>query len=219
MRKGARIVIAVIVVGVFAALSLVRYSPTTPTTTVPGFDPQGRYDPTVMKDMGLIYLNRSDIRGFHQAWSTSNTCPWGFAHNGIDFEFKNATTVIATAPGQVERIDLMDFGADKENRYAVNFAIRFNSTVLVGYGLEPWTNHTADRDRQAAMLKVTVGMWIAKGDVIASFLMAGVAAHIHFSVIQDNTFRDPSLYMSSDTIVELLAMIQSFHPLWQLSYP
>ena len=222
MRNGARIAIALVVVGAFAVLAVVRYLPTdynTPPTQPPAFDPQGRYDPTALRDMGVIYVNRSDNRDFHEAWSTSNSCPWAFAHNGIDFVFKNDTSVIAAAPGQVERIDLMDFGADKENRYAVNVGIRFNATVLIGYGFEPWTNQTAVRAQQVAMLTVAIGTWVAKGDAIASFLMAGEPAHIHFSVTQNYIFVDPSLCMSSGAIVELLAMVQSFHPGWQISYP
>jgi murein DD-endopeptidase MepM/ murein hydrolase activator NlpD len=222
MRNGARFIVAAVVIGAFAVLAVVRYLPTDyniPTTVPTGFNPQGRYDPTRLNDMGVIYLNRSDIRSFHEAWSTSNSCPWGFAHNGIDFDFKNDTTVIAAAPGQVERIDLMDFGADKENRYTVNLGIRFNATVLITYGFEPWTNQTAGRAQQVVMFKVAIGTWVAKGDPIASFLMVGVSAHIHFGVIQDNIFRDPSLYISSGAIVELLAMVQSFHPTWLISYP
>jgi murein DD-endopeptidase MepM/ murein hydrolase activator NlpD len=222
MRNGARIVIALVVIGVFTVIAFRWYLPTDyniPTTVPTGFDPQGRYDPTVLNDMGVIYLNRSDIRSFHEGWSTSNVCDWHFAHNGIDFDFKNDSSVIAAAPGQVERIDLMDFGADKENRYTVNLGIRFNATVLITYGFEPWTNQTAGRAQQVAMFKVSVGTWVAKGDPIASFLMVGVSAHIHFGVIQDNIFRDPSLYLSSGAIVELLAMVHSFHPGWKISYP
>lgn len=214
MRRGVKIAAAVVMLAVIAALAFIKYLPTSS-----GFDPQGRYDPKVLNDVGVIYANRSDIRTFGEGWSTSNSCPWGFVHNGIDFFFKNDSKVLATAPGQVERIELRDNGASTENRYTIILGIRFNATVVVMYGFEPWTNHTADRNQQLAMFKVSNGTWVAKGDVIATFLMLQGAAHIHFGVTQDYTWRDPTLYMSSSTIVELLAMEHTYEPTWNLSYP
>lgn len=200
--------------GILVALALVRYLP-----TGSGFDPQGRYDPKALNDVGVIYVNRSDILSFRGGFSTSNSCPWGMVHNGIDFFFENNSKVLATAPGLVERIEVRDNGAGTENRYTIIVGIRFNASVVVMYGFEPWTNHTADQDQQLAMFKFSVGTWVAKGDVVANFLMVAGSAHIHFGVTQDNIWRDPTLYMSSATIAELLAMEQSFHPGWQLSYP
>ena len=169
--------------------------------------------------MGVIYDNRTDIRSFNEAYSESNSCPWGFIHNGIDYAYFNDSDVIAAAPGLVERIDLNDWGPEAQHRYTINVHIRFNASVELMYAFEPWTNSTEEQAQQVEMFNFEVGTWVAKGDVIAKFLLAGDGAHIHFGVIQDNVWRDPALYLSTDGYNELLGMIHEFQPTWEISYP
>lgn len=183
------------------------------------FDTEGRYDPSVLDDMGVIYSNRSDIESFNEGYSESDSCPWGFIHNGVDYFFYNNSDVIAAAPGLVERIELRDWGTESWHRYTVSVEIRFNSTVTLTYGFEPITNFTDDQTQQVAMFNFEVGTWVAKGDVIAKFLYVNDGAHIHFGINQDNVARDPTLYMSTTDYNELLAMVHDFHPTWEISYP
>jgi len=183
------------------------------------FDTEGRYDPTVLDDMGVIYSNRSDIESFNEGYSESESCPWGFIHNGIDYFYFNNSDVIAAAPGLVESIELRDWGPESWQRYVINVEIRFNATVTLSYGFEPITNSTDDQAQQLDMFNIEVGTWVAKGDVIAKFLYVNGGAHIHFGVNQNGNARDPTLYLSAAGYNELLDMIHDFHPTWDISYP
>ncbi|MFW9788211.1 MAG: M23 family metallopeptidase [Candidatus Thorarchaeota archaeon] len=183
------------------------------------FDTEGRYDASVLDNMGVIYSNRSDIRSFNEAYSESDNCPWGFVHNGIDYAYFNDSDVIAAAPGLVERIELNDWGPEAQHRYTIMVEIRFNSSVSLIYNFEPWTNSTNEQTQQVEMFNFEVGTWVDKGDVIAKFLVAGEGAHIHFGVVQDDEWRDPTLYLSTEGYNELLGMIHEFQPTWEISYP
>ena len=214
MRKRAIILILLIIVSVVAAVMIQqgffnRFF----------FDTEGRYDPSVLNDMGVIYSNRSDIESYNEGYSESNNCPWGFIHNGIDYFYYNTTDVIAAAPGIVEGISLDDWGPGGPHRYTIGVTIRFNATVTLTYGFEPWTNSTLEQAQQVAMFNIEVGTWVAKGDMIAKFLQAGDGAHIHFGVYQGNNARDPTLYMSTAEYNELLGMVQDFNLTWKISYP
>ncbi|RLI54699.1 MAG: hypothetical protein DRO87_09850 [Candidatus Thorarchaeota archaeon] len=145
--------------------------------------------------------------------------PVGFVHNGIDYFFANDSPVIAAAPGRVESVDLIDWGPDASQRYVVVVTIRFNTTVVLHYGFEPVTNQTEEGDMQLDMIGVEVGDWVSRGDVIGHFLMMADSAHIHFGVVQEGTWRDPTLYTSASAYTELLEMIHDFHPTWSVSYP
>jgi murein DD-endopeptidase MepM/ murein hydrolase activator NlpD len=183
------------------------------------FDNEGRYDSSVLEDMGVIYSTRSDIIEFNEGYSESDNCPWNAIHNGIDFLFFNNSEIKAAAPGIVTKIDLIDWGPGGAHRYIISVDIRFNESVILNYGFEPWTNSTLDQTQQVEMFYFEVGTWVEKGDIIANFLKAGEWAHIHFGVYQDETARDPTIYMSSPDYNELLGMVHDFHPTWDISYP
>ena len=119
----------------------------------------------------------------------------------------------------MEEISLNDWGPGGQHRYTISVVIRFNATVTLNYGFEPWTNSTLEQEQQVAMFNFDVGTWVAKGDIIGKFLMAGDGAHIHFGVYQDNSARDPTLYMSTVDYNELLGMVRDFNPTWDISYP
>ncbi|MBD3407781.1 MAG: peptidoglycan DD-metalloendopeptidase family protein [Candidatus Lokiarchaeota archaeon] len=183
------------------------------------FDAGDRYDSTKLDYMNVVYENRTDILAFNEGYSESDNCPWGFEHNGIDYFLANDSVVIAAAPGQVIDIEWKDYGEGEENRFHIRITIRFNATVEIGYNFEPWTQNEADKNQQIAMFDVEVGEWVEIGDKIASFLNVGDGAHIHFDVIQDNTRYCPKQYFSQEGYAEIMEMIHSFHPTWELCYP
>ncbi len=183
------------------------------------FDTEGRYDSSVLDDMGVCYSNRSDIEAFNEGYSESDICPWGFIHNGIDYFYNNNSDVIAAAPGLVESIELRDWGLESWHRYTISVSIRFNTTVRLTYGFEPITNLTADQAQQLAMFTIEEGSWVEKGDVIAKFLKSNEGAHIHFGVYQNEQAQDPTLYMSNGALIELQEMVHDFNPTWDISYP
>ncbi|MGY5865549.1 MAG: hypothetical protein RTV41_13185, partial [Candidatus Thorarchaeota archaeon] len=72
----------------------------------PPFDNEGRYDSTILNNMGVIYENRSDILAWNNGYSETDVCPWGAVHNGLDYMFYNNSPVISAAPGLVEDIEI-----------------------------------------------------------------------------------------------------------------
>ena len=149
MRKAAIILILLVIV---AGVALVLYQMNENT-----FETEGRYDPSVLDDMGVIYDNRSDIVSYNEGYSESASCPWGFIHNGIDYFYFNNSDVIAAAPGLVETIDLRDWGPEAQHRYTISVEIRFNASVYLIYNFEPWTNSTDEQAQQVEMFNIEVG--------------------------------------------------------------
>ena len=180
------------------------------------FDNEGRYDSTVLNNMGVIYSNQSDIAMWNDAYSESDSCPWGFIHNGLDYFFFNNSDVIAAAPGLVEDIELGYVANGTVYKVAVH--IRFNSTLTIEYGFEGFSTDVAVRAQQAAMIDVEIGDWVAKGDQIGRFNRPTEYDHVHFSVYLNDAIC-PRLVMGEDDYNEIMSLIQSFHPTWELCYP
>ncbi len=181
------------------------------------FDNEGRYDSTNLNYMGVIYTNRSDILNWNGGYSESTSCPWGAVHNGLDFAFKNRSMVQAAAPGLVEEISWTDTGP-ADNIYMIHVSIRFNETIQIGYVFEPWTTNSSVVDRQIAMLDIEVGDWVAKGDTLGEFLQVGGGAHIHFAVY-DGEATCPRPFFSDDSYTEIMELVHTYQPGWNLCYP
>jgi len=181
------------------------------------FDNEGRYDSSNLNYMGVIYTDQADILSWNQGYGESTNCPWGFVHNGLDFAFNNESIVIAAAPGFVEEISWTDTGPG-DNIYMIHVSIRFNATIQIGYVFEPWTTNSSDVDRQIEMLDIEEGDWVAKGDTLGEFLMAGISAHIHFAVY-DEEATCPEPFFSDEAYIEIMSLVHSYQPTWNLCYP
>ncbi|MFW9806226.1 MAG: hypothetical protein ACFFFK_05805, partial [Candidatus Thorarchaeota archaeon] len=62
MRKEAAILVLVVIIGAAVFILLQQDN-----LIQDSFDTEGRYDASVLNDMGVIYVNRSDIRSFNEA--------------------------------------------------------------------------------------------------------------------------------------------------------
>ncbi len=178
------------------------------------FDNEGRYEATILDNMGVIYDNQSDIAHWNNGYSEN--CPWNAIHNGLDYMFYNNSVVIAAAPGIVEEIDL--YFLEGTDFYKVGLHIRFNESITIEYGFEGLSSDGANRAQQAAMLDVEVGDWVSKGDQIARFLRNGEYDHVHFSVYANEAIC-PRLVMGEADYNEIISLVHSFHPTWELCYP
>ena len=182
------------------------------------FDPGNRYESTLMDYMGVVYDDRNDIYVFTGGYSETAACPWGAVHPGIDYALLNDSNVIAAVPGQVVDIMVQDYGESVENRFMIHVVIRFNSSLTVDYAFEPWTNVSANKDHQLDLLDVEEGQWVQKGEKIATFLKAGISAHIHFMVHENMEIECPHKYLGVTDYSEIMEMIHSFQPTWDLCY-
>ena len=208
---------AIAVLGVIVAAGFVLYNTWRTSDFFQYFDNEGRYESTNLNYMGVIYSNRSDIYTWTGGYSESSDCPWGAVHNGLDFFLNNGSTVIAAAPGMVEEMRWRDDGSD-DNIYTISITIRFNSSVQIEYVFEPTTIDPTDKEIQNEMLNVEVGDWVAKGDIIGEFLMIGGYAHIHFGTYMDGACC-PKPFYSEEAYNEIMELVHSFEPGWELCYP
>jgi murein DD-endopeptidase MepM/ murein hydrolase activator NlpD len=180
------------------------------------FDNEGRYDSSNLNYMGVIYSNRSDILNWNGGYSESTDCPWGRIHNGLDFAFRNDSDVIAAAPGIVEAIELSFLV--NGTVYKVAVLIRFNNSVMIEYGFEGFSDDVEVRAHQVAMLDIEEGEWVAKGDVIGKFLQGYGGAHVHFGIYVGEA-TCPIPFFSPDAYAEMMELVHSFEPTWNLCYP
>ena len=182
------------------------------------FNPGERYSSDELNYMNVIYETRSDNYAFNEGYSESTECPWGFIHNGLDYFLINNSKVITAAPGKVEDISWKDNGVEKENRFHICVTICFNKTLVLVYNFEPWTQKPEDKDQQLAMIIVQKGEWVEIGQEIGRFLCFQESAHIHFEVDYKRQQTCPQPFFSSDGYNEIMTMIHSFHPTWELCY-
>jgi len=214
MKKQACVVGIILVVA--AAAAVIYFGDFDFGGIVDTFDNEGRYDSTVLNNMGVLYSNQSDIAMWNNGFSKSDSCPWNATHNGLDYFFLNNSDVIAAAPGLVEDIEL-GFVANG-TVYKVAVHIRFNSTLTIEYGFEGFSTDVAVRAQQAAMIDVEIGDWVVKGDQIGKFLRPTEYDHVHFSVYVNDGIC-PRLVMGADDYNEIMSLVHSFHPTWELCYP
>ncbi len=215
MKKGVKIILIISIIVV--TLSSVGFFYIF-TQGFAWFGNQGRYDSSVLNDLGVIYESQSDIYGWNEGFSTTENCPWGFIHEGLDYFFNNNSVVLAAAPGKVKQISYRDNGANVENRYWVRVDILFNRTVEISYNFESWTNLSADWENQQSMIEVEVGDWVEQGQEIGRFLYVADGAHIHFDVKEGKDKFCPQKYLSTDSYNDLLILVHSYHPTWDLCY-
>jgi murein DD-endopeptidase MepM/ murein hydrolase activator NlpD len=216
-KKGAIIVLLVIVIATVGLYLHFKKDSNEPNGEEGLFDNGGRYDSSKLDYMGVIFTNQSDILNWNGGYSESEACPWGRVHNGLDFGFRNSSTVIFAAPGYVEEILVVDAGP-VDNEYSIHVSVRFNETIQVSYVFEPWTTNSSDVVRQTSMLRVEVGDWVAKGEILGEFLAVGGGAHIHFAVYNGEA-TCPRPFFSDDAYTEMMALVHTYQPGWELCYP
>jgi len=202
-------IIVVLAVGVVFLLGM------DPSGGDPPFDNEGRYDSTILDNMGVIYVNRSDILAWNNGYSETDVCPWNGEHNGLDYMFYNNSPVIAAGPGFVEEINIRSL--ENTTIYGIGVKVRFNETILIEYGFEGEGNETL-RDQQLAMLDVQVGDWVVKGEQIGRFLTPVATDHVHFTVYKNYVGFCPRLVMGEDDYNEIMILVHSFRPTWELCY-
>ena len=180
------------------------------------FNAGDRYPSTHLNYMDVIYENRSDVYAFNEGYSDTTTCAWGTINQGINFYLVNNSRVNAAAPGRVITAAWREY--DNDRRWKIGINIQYNLTVVIGYVFELWTQNEEDADKQLLTFKVKKGDWVEQGQEIARFLNVNGGAYIHFEVIEKREQRCPKKYFSAEGYREIMEMIHSFHPDWELCY-
>jgi hypothetical protein len=216
-KQGTAIVVLIIVVAASISLYAWYYYSQNGTGNDVFFNNGGRYDASVLDDMGVVYTNRSDIHAFNEGYSASVNCPWGTIHNGIDYFLNISSLVIAAAPGYIISVQSKDWGP-QENEFRFSISIRFNTSIVLTYGFEPWTNTSTLLTVAMALILVKAGDWVVKGQLLGLFAAYSGSAHIHFGVLVNGNAVCPKGFFSVSDLADLMVLIHSYHPLWNLCY-
>ncbi|MBN2157558.1 MAG: peptidoglycan DD-metalloendopeptidase family protein [Candidatus Lokiarchaeota archaeon] len=177
------------------------------------------YDSTILNKLGVIYNTQADIYSFEAGFSTTDSCPWGYEHLGINYHMNDGVKVLAAAPGNVSYVGYNDLGLPSANRYQIIINITYNETVEFEYRLNIYAATTFQREVQLAQINVTVGTWVEKGYVIAILSNNNIGlGHIDFRICESGDYRCPIPYFSVDDYTEIMDMVHSYHPTWNLFY-
>jgi hypothetical protein len=167
--------------------------------------------------MTTPYETSSDIGAINEAFSNDANCPWGFAHNGIDFTpTADLKPFQAVSSGTVEGISLQQNNVSLN--WQVNITVRFNSTYSVVYVFEPFSTVQTDGQTQLNSISVSAGQSVSQGDLIGKLSMVGSGAHVHFGLLKNGTAICPETYFTPTAESAVLALLHSFHPTWNMCY-
>jgi hypothetical protein len=168
------------------------------------------------EDISMItpYINETDVR-WVGSFSSSDNCPWGFAHRGIDiFATGNLKPFQAVCSGVVTSIGLWQPVED----WQVSVNIRFNSIYWVGYAFEPFSSNQSDGQTQLDNILVSEGQTVSQGDIIGYLYIVGEYAHVDFALYKKGYAICPEPYFTQEATDSILRLIHKEQPGWDMCY-
>lgn len=147
-----------------------------------------------------------------EAYSASSSCPWGFAHLGIDFAPKGSQAGFqAVADGTVARKEL--FRNEQNGLWQVNVELRHSAgTPGIIYAFEPWTADRARAEEQLAAIGVEGGSRVVAGQPLGTLLKLGPGAHVHFGVGESGGDICPEPLFTPEARDAILELIRRRYP-------
>jgi hypothetical protein len=135
------------------------------------------------------YVEEADMKWVRQGFSTSTNCPWGFEHDGVDFQpVSNMAPFRAVCDGTVTELCLRhepEFDEGEGGMWDVYVEIRYDETWALTYNFEPKTTNMADGIAQLTNITASLLQEVSQGDVIGYLYAADESAHVHFSVLKN----------------------------------
>jgi len=166
------------------------------------------------------YINETDMTWL-DPFSSSDNCPWGRAHGGIDFHATgNLKPFQAVCSGLVEYVDLAQL--QETSNWQVGVWLKYNHTYSVCYCFEPMSAVKSDGETQLANIVVSVGQIVSQGEIIG-YLYDPVGqdygAHVHWGLVRDDVvWICPEPYLTSEARDSILRLIHKDHPGWDMCY-
>lgn len=154
---------------------------------------------------GLItpYVNESDMSDVMESFSTVNSSPWGFVHDGIDiFPQGDLKPFQAVCSGRVFRIFVFS--------EQVTVVIACNSAYLAGYHFETQSPDTGQD--QLDNIMVVEGQEVSQGNIIGYLYAPNENAHVHFSLYKNTIPICPEAYFSLENRNSILNLIHVTFP-------
>ena len=134
------------------------------------------------------YVDEDDMLWVRQGYSTTADCPWGFVHDGVDFEpAADLAPFRAVCDGTITELCLRHAPPSDGGRqnWDVYVELTYDSTWAVAYNFEPKTTNVVDGVTQLENIAVSLLQEVSQGDVIGSLHEGDESAHVHFSVLKN----------------------------------
>jgi hypothetical protein len=165
------------------------------------------------------YVNETDINPtLLGVFCSSDDCPLGFAHNGLDLHATGDLKPFqAVCSGVVENVELMQLPTTLHWQVAVS--LKYNDMYLAWYAFEPMTTVQSDGETQLANTLVSEGQTVSQGDIIAYLYTAHAEyAHVHFMLVKNGVAVCPEPYFTSEARDSILSLVNEAHPGWNMCY-
>jgi murein DD-endopeptidase MepM/ murein hydrolase activator NlpD len=167
--------------------------------------------------MTTPFVDAAAIASVNEAFSTTASAPWGFAHNGIDFmPGADFVPFQAVSSGVVEDVTLSQNSST--SNWQVNVRITYNATYSLEYIFEPFSSIAADGQAQLASVLVSSGQSLVAGDTVGSVRTFGGGAHLHFSLVKSGNQVCPEPYFTPEAGAAVRDLIHKTNPSWNMCY-
>lgn len=133
------------------------------------------------------YIDEADIKWVRQGYSESTNAPWGFEHDGIDFQpLADRTPFRAVCDGVITELCLRRGPPieEEEGNYDVFLELTYDSTWAFTYNFEPKSTLLEDGVAQWTNMAVAIFQEVKQGDILGYLHMGDESAHIHFSALK-----------------------------------
>lgn len=171
--------------------------------------------------MATPYVEESDMHWVRQGYSTTDECPWGFAHEGIDFQpVDDLAPFRAVCDGMITEVCMRHAPPSDGGRqnWDVYVEIQYDPVWSVAYNFEPKTTNLTDGVTQMENIAVSLLQTVFQGDIIGYLHQADPTAHVHFSVLKNGYMYHngvivcPAPFFSPDARQSVLNLIHNRYP-------
>jgi murein DD-endopeptidase MepM/ murein hydrolase activator NlpD len=172
---------------------------------------------TVSDELSIItpYANESDITRAG-SYSSSENCPWGFAHPGLDFFIDvDSTPIQAVNEGVISNIAI----AKEENQMGWHVAIMIEYGEYTSmYNLETFSQSDEVGALAEENLFVENGQIVKQGDIIANLINGADSAHVDFGVGYGGDIVCPEPYLTEEAKDSVRYVLDIESPDWEICY-
>jgi len=166
-------------------------------------------------NLSTPYVQEENIQSINEAFSLSDSAPWGFKHGGIDFFPKtNLVSFQSSCAGEVSKIELWKNG----NKWQVNVIITCNDEFTILYIFEPFAADEKIGKEQLNQIVISKGETVEKNSLIGNLILSNKGGHVHFSLKQNNEFICPQDYFTEEAYLSIMRIIQNKNPDWKMCY-
>jgi murein DD-endopeptidase MepM/ murein hydrolase activator NlpD len=171
----------------------------------------------VSDDLSIItpYANEYDITRAG-SYSSSENCPWGFAHPGLDFFIDvDSTPIQAVNEGVISNITIAK--EDGQMGWHVAIMIEYGEYTSM-YNLETFSQSDEIGALAEANLFVENGQIVKQGDIIANLINGADSAHVDFGVGYEGDRVCPEPYLTDEARDSVRRVLDIESPDWEICY-